>query len=223
MARFGDNTPCKRLYVSTQHYDFVADVFAKLVGMTQEDRYRFSLREIRTHEVILDTETAACDVGVIAIKHSDLGIMDRYISARGLSFTPVLSVKPHVYLRREHPLAGKAVIHAHELEKLPCVVYEQGDHGGSLFSEELGPTDSRRQVEVSDRASLMNVLLTTDSYMIGTGIMPSSLNQGRIVSVPFENEDHYVIGYLLRTDRTVSSLTQTFLDMLHESISGDPA
>jgi len=60
----------------------------------------------------------------------------------------------------------------------------------------------------------MNILLSSDCYTIGTGIMPSLLNEDRIISIPLESDDFYVIGYILRSDRRVSELTQEFINML---------
>lgn len=77
----------------------------------------------------------------------------------------------------------------------------------------IANTYSDKQVEIIDRASLMNVLLATDCYTIGAGIMPSLLNEERIVSVPFESDDFYTIGYILHTDRNISDLTRIFIEM----------
>lgn len=214
LNRYAEGEQCKRLYVSTQHYDFVADIFAGLLNRTEEKHYRFSLREMKTYDVIHETENAYCDIGIIAIKGNDCSVMERYLSKRGLSFTPVLKALPHVYLRREHPVAGERLITAEQLKSYPYVSYEQGEHNISFFTEEITSIGGSKQVEISDRASLMNVLLATDCYTIGTGIMPSMLNQGRIISVPFESDDYYRIGYILRTDRTVSELTENFITML---------
>lgn len=74
-----------------------------------------------------------------------------------------------------------------------------------------------KQVEISDRATLMNVLLVTDSYTVGTGIMPSALNRGNIVSVPLESEEFYIIGYLLNENRKTNQLTEEFIRLLLES------
>ena len=63
----------------------------------------------------------------------------------------------------------------------------------------------------------MNVLLLTDSYTIGTGIMPSALNKGDIVSIPLESEEFYIIGYLLNADRKISPLTEEFIQLLMEA------
>ena len=213
--RYTENNVCNHLYISTQHYDFVADTFCKLLNETIEEQYRFSLREMKTYDVILETETAYCDIGIIAIKDKDHSIMERYINKKGLTFTPLFNAMPHVYIRKEHPIANHTVITKESLKKYPYVSYEQGEHNSSFFTEEITNTHSDKHIEISDRASLMNVLLATDCYTIGTGVMPSSLNKKRIVSIPFESEDFYTIGYILRNDKKVSELTKKLIEMLN--------
>ncbi len=217
-TRYSAKNACKHLYISTQHYDFVADVFSRLLNETDENGYRFSLREMKTYDIIHETETAYCDIGIIAVKDKDHSVMERYLSQRGLTFVPLFDAMPHVYLRREHPLADRTVLTKECLKDYPYVSYEQGEHNSSFFTEEITSIHSNKQVEISDRASLMNVLLATDCYTIGTGIMPSLLNEERIVSIPFESEDFYTIGYILRNDRTISALTHTFIDMLNKTV-----
>ena len=100
--------------------------------------------------------------------------------------------------------------------------FDLTEHGGKhnipLFAEELFNSSGKKRVEISDRASFMNILLATDSYTVGTGIMPSLLNNGRIVSIPFESEDQYIIGYILRKDMTPSPLAGRFIEMLQEKL-----
>ena len=62
----------------------------------------------------------------------------------------------------------------------------------------------------------MNVLMTTDSYTIGTGIMPSALNEGKIISIPLDSDSYYNIGYILHADRKRSDLAAYFIKMLEE-------
>lgn len=210
------------LYVATQHYDFVADVFAKLLAQTNESHYRFSLQERKTYDVIDLTVRGYSDIGVIAMKGSDRSIMERYLNGKGLSFTPMKTVKPHVYLRRGHPLANISPIQPVDLKDYPCLSYEQGEHSASFFAEEIGNVNTDRQVHISDRASLMNVLLATDGYTIGTGMMPSELNFGRVVSISYQSEEYYILGYLLRQEKEKSDLLQKFIDMLRESAEETP-
>jgi len=205
----------QKLYIATQHYDFIADIFCKLLQETASDSYRFSIREIETHSVIRDVETAYSDIGIIAIKDSNLDIMKRYLSRRKLSFTPLIKVDPHVFLRKGHPMAKKAKLTVGELKDYPYVSYEQGEHNGDYFTEELmDATYMDKHIEISDRATLMNVLLVTDAYTAGTGIMPSALNGGDIVSIPLDTEERYHIGYILNEERKISPMTEDFISRL---------
>lgn len=212
--RYGKNIQ-QKLYIATQHYDFVADIFGEMLSQTESDGYRFSIREIETYQVIRDVQTAYSDIGIIAIKDSNLEIMKRYLNGRKLSFTPVLSVAPHVFLRKEHPLAGCVRLNGEELKAYPYVSYAQGEYNSAYFIEELmDVTAADKHIEISDRATLMNVLMVTDAYTVGTGVMPSALNRGDIVSVPLESTDKYYIGYILNAERKVSLLVQQFIDRL---------
>lgn len=213
--RYSEKNIQQKLYISTQHYDFIADIFGNFLKETNSNSYRFSIREIKTHSVIRDVETARCDIGIIAIKDCDYEIMKRYLGKRKLVFTPVLEATPHVFFRKDHPLAKCEKINFSELKNYPYVSYEQGEHNSSVFTEELmNAFYVDKHIEISDRATLMNVLMLTDSYTIGTGIMPSALNKGDIISVPFESEGYYTIGYLLNTERKTSDIMQKFIDLM---------
>ena len=205
----------QKLYIATQHYDFIADIFCKLLSETAGESYRFSIREIETHRVIQDVETAYSDIGIIAIKASNLDIMKRYLSRRKLTFTPLITVDPHVFLRNGHPMANHSRLSVGELKNYPYVSYEQGEHNSDYFTEELmDDTYMDKHIEISDRATLMNVLLVTDAYTVGTGIMPSALNGGDIVSIPLDAQERYHIGYILNEERKISPMTQDFISRL---------
>lgn len=211
----------QKLYISTQHYDFVADAFARLLNIELGSEGSFSLRETKTYDVIRDVENAFSDIGIIAVREDDRDLMERYLSNKNLSFTPFLQTYPHVFIRRDHPLAGKEIIASADLRDYPFVSYEQGVHNSSFFTEELTENFyANRHIEISDRATLMNVLLATDCYTIGTGIMPSKLNNGNIISVPLANRDLYSVGYMLRSDRKLSTLAKRFITILTK-LSGE--
>ena len=209
----------EKLYIATQHYDFIADIFCKLLSETASESYRFSIREIETHSVIRDVESAYSDIGIIAIKDSNLDIMKRYLSRRKLGFTPLITVDPHVFMRKSHPMAKKSKLTVGELKDYPYVSYEQGEHSSDYFTEELmDDTYMDKHIEISDRATLMNVLLVTDAYTVGTGIMPSALNGGDIISIPLDAEESYHIGYILNEERKISPMTQDFIARLQGAL-----
>ena len=216
IRRYTSDTHKKRLYVCTQHYDFVADVFCRLLRETEDD-YSFSLKETHTYDVITEVESAHSDIGILAIKDNDLDLMMRYLSNKGLCFTDMITVSPHVFLRRGHPLADRRVLSPEDISSFPYLSYEQGEHSTSFFTEEASaPPAIGKHVSISDRATLMNVLLTTDCYTVGTGIMPSALNAGKIVSVPYECKISYHIGHILRADRQASEITERLIELIRD-------
>ena len=215
--RYNAKSFSKKLNVVTQHYDFVADAFCKLINECDDKKYDFSLREIKTYDVIKEIETAASDIGIIAIKENDYEIMMRYLNNKSVVFNELVVACPHVFMRNGHPLANKGNIQAKDLSEYPYVSYEQGNHIGSFFTEEIIiPDNAEKLVEISDRATLMNVLLTTNCCTVGTGIMPSALNDKKIKSIPLESELYYHIGYITQVDRKTPPLVNKFISILKE-------
>ena len=223
LTKYKSNQRCKKLYIATQHYDFVADIFGKMLNLVTDDAYKISLIETKTYNVINEVESGYCDIGIIAIKNTDFDIMKRILINKKLNFTPLFKTSPHVFIRKEHPVCNQDILTYTQLMQYPFVSYEQGNHNVSFFTEEIMECiDVKKHIEISDRASLMNVLMTTDSYTIGTGIMPSALNEGKIISVPLESSSYYNIGYIFHTDRKCSDLTAHFINMLEELVEQIP-
>lgn len=217
--RYKNETVSNKLRIATQHYDFIADIFGNFLKDIDAESYKLAIKEIETHNVIQEVETGSSDIGILAIKDSDFDVMKRYLNKKGISFVEFLKASPHVFFRREHPLSSKTSLGYCELKSYPYVSYEQGEHNSSYFTEEmLDSLNVQKHVEISDRATLMNLLLITDAYTVGTGIMPSRLNDGDIVSIPLECEDNYTIGYILNDSRKVSKMSTSFIEKLQGSV-----
>ncbi len=204
-----------RLYISTQHYDFIADTFCRLVTENRDAEYSLSLQEKETYEIIRDVEIAYSDIGIIAIKDENIDIMSRYLQNKEISFSPLFKVSPHVFLREGHPLSKESCLLYEMLNSYPYLSYEQGAHKDSWFTEEMISGDfADKHIVISDRATLMNILLKTNAYTVGTGIMPSALNEGKIISVPLESNSFYSVGYITRNDRKPTPILEKFLSAI---------
>ncbi len=203
--------------VTSQHYDFVAEAFVSFMKKYRTD-YNLTLKETRTAQVIDDVLTLSSDLGILAfMKNSASNYMERYIRRNGLEAKTLFETKPHVFLGKQHPLADRELLKLSDLAEYPYVTYDQGESGPVDFAEEL--TESRsadKQVHISDRATLMNLLLSTDAYTVGTGMMTSALNQGTVVSVPLESWDVYVIAVIYRSDVGISEEGAKFVRTLAE-------
>lgn len=217
--RFRSQHTVGKLHIATQHYDFIADIFGNFLCDITSDQYRFSIKEIETYNVIQEVLNGSSDIGIIALREGDSDIMKRYLDKKHISFTPLLHVPPHVFVRRAHPLAERTSLSIIELQKYPYVSYEQGEHNSSYFMEEMFDSlNAEKHIEISDRATLMNLLLITDAYTVGTGIMPSALNKGDIVSIPLNCDNSYIIGYILNDNRKTTDMTTQFIKKLLTSI-----
>ena len=217
--RFRSHHSVGKLHIATQHYDFIADIFGNFLRDINAEQYRLSIKEIETHNVIQEVLNGSSDIGIIALKEGDADIMKRYLDKKHISFTPLLCVPPHVFIRRSHPLAERTSLDIIELQKYPYVSYGQGEHNSSYFMEEMFDSfNAEKHIEISDRATLMNLLLITDAYTVGTGIMPSALNKGDIVSIPLICDDSYIIGYILNDSRKTADMTEKFIKKLLTSI-----
>ena len=183
----------------------------------EDPEYSLSLQEKETYDVIRDVEIAYSDVGIIAIEDQNVDIMNRYLQNKEISFFPILKVSPHVFVRREHPLSAEPLLHCEMLSSFPYLSYDQGVHKDSWFKEEMISGEfAHKHIVISDRATLMNVLLKTDAYTVGTGIMPSALNEGKIISIPLESNSRYSLGYITRNDRKSTPILKKFISAIEQ-------
>ena len=219
--RSENRTGIRNFAVTAQHYDFVAEAFVSYLKGLSSD-YSVSLKEARTAQVIEDVTNLSADVGILAyLKEQGESYMERYLRRNGLEYREFLETKPHVFLGRQHPLSSSAVLRSDQLGDYPYVTYDQGESGPMEFSEELTENHmSRKQVRISDRATLMNLLLSTDCYTIGTGIMTSELNQGSVVAVPLDSPDVYAVALIYRADTGLSDDSERFIRALKSIAAG---
>lgn len=215
----GKNREVRNFAVTTQHYDFVAEAFVSFMKKYHAD-YSLTLKEARTIEVIEDVKSLKSDLGVLAyLKAPAGGYMERYLRRNGLEFKQLFETCPYVFIGKHHPLAGKTRLTREEMLDYPYITYDQGESGPVEFSEELSEYNKTgKHIRINDRATLMNLLLDSESYTIGTGVMPSELNNGAVVSIPFASDDVYTVGMINRSDVDLSEDAEKFVKILYEII-----
>lgn len=207
--------------VSSQHYDFVTAAFVKFMSEFGEE-YNLSIKEAKTAEVISDVVNMRSDLGVLAYSKAARGVyMERYLRRNGLEYHELLETTPYVFVGKNHPLTMKQqLITFDDLVDYSYITYDQGETGPIEFTEELVENNrASRLIRINDRATLMNLLLSTDSYTIGTGIMSSELNtNGSIVSLKMNSSDIYSVVVINRVDLGLSDDARRFMRLLRETI-----
>lgn len=206
--------------VSTQHYAFVVDAFVRLMKERELAEYNFSLRETQTFEIIEDVRTLRSDLGILYINESNYKVMNKLFSDGNLKFTPLFNTNPHVYVRAGHTLASKESIILEDILPYPYITFEQGDNNSLHFSEEmLSFTQIEKNIKVTDRATLSNLLLGSEAYTIGTGIMASDLNGNGVVTIPYESNEVFTVGWIAHKDRKPSEIMSAYIDLLNDLVA----
>lgn len=190
--------PRRRVFaVSSQHYAFVVNAFVGLVREIGREKYEFSLREGTTAGIIEDVRTQRSEVGVIYLSDFNREVIEGAVKRAELRFEPLFTASPHVFVSRTSPLAGRSSVTLGDLEPFPRLTYDQGSQNSFYFSEELHSTQMvDKQIVVTDRATLFNLLIGLNGYTICSGVISESLNGPNIVAVPLLVDDAMQIGYL---------------------------
>ena len=119
-SRYIDNRPEKlRFCVSTQHYTFAANAFVELVQHFGQERYEFILNETQTHQIIEDVRNRFSDLGILFLSQSNENVLRKSFEEYGLDFHELFTAMPHVFLRKEHPLANRGKITLKDLKPYP--------------------------------------------------------------------------------------------------------
>jgi DNA-binding transcriptional LysR family regulator len=219
---FGQGTVRKRVFsVSAQHYAFVVNAFVELVKEIGRDEYQFTLRETQTQNVLDDIQSLKSELGVIYLNKFNRTVMLRLIAEKDLEFIPLFQAQPHVFVGRDNPLTQKKRITLDDLADYPYLSYEQGDTNSFYFSEEILSTlHHKKHIQISDRATIFNLMVGLDGYTISSGIISSELNDEKIVAIPLDVDDSMTLGYLRHKKMELSQTAERYLDMLKEHIRG---
>lgn len=214
--------PIRRVFaVSAQHYAFAVNAFVALVQEYGQDEYEFSLRELRTHDIIEDVHAMRSELGILFLSKFNREVLLRILQSSDLEFVPEFTAKPHVFVSRHNPLAGRTRISRSDLRPYPRLTYDQGVYNSFYYSEELHSTDeSPKSIIVSDRATLFNLLIGLDGYTISSGILSRDLNGTDIVAIPLESDEEMEIGYIHPAGHPISYMAERYLEHLRAYIAG---
>ncbi|WP_311258937.1 LysR family transcriptional regulator [Microbacterium sp. WCS2018Hpa-9] len=219
--RYLGRPPSRRLLgVSTQHYSFAVDAFVRMVKGTSAAEYEFSLRETRTWDIIEDVRTLRSELGILFRNDFNRNVIDKLLRDSGLAFHPLFVAEPHIFVSRRNALASRERATLDDLVGLPRLTFDQGANNSFYFAEEILSTlSSAREIRVSDRATIFNLMIGLDGYTISTGIISDDLDP-EIVAVPLDVDDHIEIGWVGRTAIPLTEQAQRYLAEVRDVVAG---
>ena len=211
----------QRFSVSTQHYSFTSSAFVELVRAHAGQAYEFILREGKTYDTITDVKNLRSEMGVIYMSAFNEAVISKTLREANLAFSELFAARPHIFVGRNNPLSGRISVSMADLVDLPCLTYDQGDQNAFYFSEEILSTlNHDRSIKVTDKGTIIDLMVGTDGYTTSSGICPSYLRGEDIISIPLQVDEVIRIGVITHKDYRPTPLGQEYLDVLHR-IVGD--
>ena len=210
--RYLGQPPSRRLLgVSAQHYSFVVEAFIRMVRSGEAEQYEFSLRETRTWDILEDVRTLRSEVGVLYRNDFNRKVIDKLLRDSGLAFHPLFAAVPHIFISRQNPLASRERVTLDDLADLPRLTFDQGANNSFFFAEEILSTrSSKREIRVSDRATIFNLMIGLDGYTISTGIISDDLDP-EIVAIPLAVDESIEIGWISHSGIPLTAQAQRYL------------
>ena len=203
----------KRFSVTMHHSTFATKIFADVVKELGIDDYEYCLYETRTSDVIEDVGRGKSELGILYLSEYNRRYYDRLFKERGLVFKVLAEYEVCVYLGKEHPLAEKKLITLEELEKYPCLIFDQGENSGFYFYEEIiSAYEYKNIIRISDRATNLNLLKQLDGYSVGIGMLSDSASKEEFVAVKLQTDEKIKVGVLLRDESILSEAGKKYLD-----------
>ena len=218
--RYLGRPPSRRLLgVSAQHYSFAVDAFVRMVKSSDAAEYEFSLRETRTWDIIEDVRTLRSELGILYRNDFNRNVIDKLLRDSGLAFHPLFLASPHIFVSRTNPLASRDRATLADLADLPRLTFDQGANNSFYFAEEILSTlSSAREIRVSDRATIFNLMIGLDGYTISTGIISDDLDP-QIVAVPLDVDERIEIGWIGHSGIPLTEQAQRYLAEVRAVVS----
>ncbi len=208
----------QRLSVAVQRYPFCAKAFVELLRELPDAPMQMSLKELDMSAVIREVALGESELGVLFVSDLTEHAVLRTLEEKQLSFEPLVTLKPQVFLRRGHPLAGESAVSLEQLRPYPHVVFTQPE-GDLNFAEEAvagSGVDFPRMVYVSDRASIYNIMAHTDCVSTGSGVLPEGYADERLTAIPLTGQRDMRLGYIHRRQEKLNRLQSRYVELLKE-------
>ena len=212
----------QRFSVSSQHYTFVSEAFSKLINYYDDTDYEMILNEAKTLEVLDDVRNLRSELGILYINEINGTVIRKILKVSNLLFTELITTYPYILIGKDNPLAQKDHVGISDLTDYPRISFVQEDLTPDWFSEEvINILGHKKSIKISDKGSLADLLLTTNAYVVSTGLYIFSSDIHKTVAVPLNTEqtDNSIkIGMIHHKNFKRSPIAESFIDILNVTI-----
>lgn len=207
----------RTFHVSTQHYTFAVNAFINVINQYGMDEYEFEVHETKTFDVIDNVRNQRSEIGVLYMNEYNSAVLKKLFADANLTFTPLFDCSIYAYMSKKNPLAKKKEVTLQDLEEYPAMSFAQGEHNSFYFAEEVLSTyEYKKQIKVSDRATMLNLMVGINGYTLCSGIICEDLNGSDYCAVKVKTKEKMTIGYISRKHAVISEMGQKYIEELQK-------
>ena len=201
--------------IASQHYDFLPTLITEFAKRYPKDK-NFRIFESTTVQILDEVAQGHSEIGIIYLNNQNTKGMMQRIDKLGLEVIDLIPFQTHIYLRADHPLAGKEELTMEDLTDLPTVRFTQEKDEYLYYSENFVDTSASSQMfNVTDRATLNGILERTDAYATGSGFLDSNSVNGITVIRLQDNLENRMV-YVKREEVELSPIGAAFVAVMEK-------
>ncbi len=192
--------------VSTQHYNFAIKAFTEVINALGPQKYKFSIHETKTKNVLEDVKSLKSEIGVVSFSSSNEVLIKKLIRDYQLIFSPLMVRDTYVYVWNDHPFAGRDMVSLEDMKEYPCIAFDQSNESNFYLTEEaMADYSFDKLITSDDRATSLEIIAELGGYSIGSGMLSqeNAVLQG-LASIKLKEEDPLTIGYITRKGSELS-------------------
>lgn len=164
------------------------------------------------------------ELGFTSYTEENYNYTARKLKSMDLEFQEVCTLKPMVFLSEKHPLARRKSLRTDDLKGYPCITFYQGPTTPRYFEEEMFLLPEwERELVIQDNGAATIFLLETDGFSIGSGILPRSLRDVGLCTVPLADVPPSTVIWVKRKNHILSEAAKRFMELCERELFSEIA
>lgn len=212
-----------KLRVSMTKFTHIMESFNEVCSRTENiDKFTYLLNEGTTRDVIIDVANGYTDVGIIHYDIHQTKNIHSFIEKNGLTWRKIAEFAPEICVSKHHELIQQGnIISLDSLKKYGFVRY-LGQYEDFIYNimkkgSHKDLNNSSKIIYVYGRATLMNLISTSNFYTIGIREFENQEAMFDVISVPIEGcENSVLFEVITRNNAQLNDRTQEFITNVTE-------
>lgn len=160
------------LRVASQYMRFAHSVFLRIYELYKRKGAQFAFLEGSFSHIVQRVSRQDAEVGLVVLSKLQRRMQLQLFRSQGLEYQKLVEACPAVIVGRKNPLFSSTEnqISAESLENYPIVTYRDENYSFAPAWVQLRFADPRNRIMVTDRATMYEIIDSTDAYTVATHI-----------------------------------------------------